>query len=208
MKRLTLMGGGILAALAMAATLTAATASATELCSTATTPCSGTKYGSGTTLHAEHTTTAVFVSQITTVTCTSSTLHIETNSSGGATVTAVTSHFIGFIFEGCTRTGGEKCTATTTNLGNATITGGSASTTGTFNFNITSKTGVNLTCGFFINCTFSTSSATLAGRNQTTGKPTVKAELVAMAREGGLCPESSIWTGSYEIDKPTPLFIV
>lgn len=206
MKHLKMLGLAVVAAAALMAVVGAGTASATELCSTATTPCSGTKYLSGTKIKAVNTTNAVLTTSLTTVTCTASTVEGETTSSGGAT--AVTGKTTALTFTGCTRTGGEKCTVTSTSLGNASVSGGSASTTGAFSYNVTSKTGANVTCGFFINCTFTTSSATLAGKNQTTGMPTVKAESISLAREGGICPSTSTWTATYEIVEPTPLFVV
>jgi hypothetical protein len=196
------------AAAAFMAVVGAGTASATELCSTATTPCSGTKYVSGTKIKAVNTTNAVLVTSLTTITCTASTVEGETTGAGGSGAIAVNGKTTALTFTGCTRTGGEKCTVTSTNLGNATITGGSASTTASFNYNVTSKTGANVTCGFFINCTFTTSAATLVGKNQITEMPTVKAESISLAREGGICPSSSTWTASYEIVSPTPLFVV
>ncbi len=210
MKHLKMLGLALVAAAAFMAVVGAGTASATELCSTATTPCSGTKYGSGTKIDASLVagTNAVLVTSLTTVTCTASTIKGETTSAGGSGATAVTGKITELSFTGCTRTGGEKCTVTQTSVGNVSVTGGSASTTGSFNFNVTSKTGANVTCGFFINCTFSTSSATLAGKNQTTGRPTVKAESISLAREGGICPSTSTWTASYEVTEPTPLFVV
>jgi hypothetical protein len=210
MKHLKMLGLALVAAAAFMAVIGAGTASATELCSTATTPCSGTKYGTGTIIDAtlEPTTTAVLTTSITTVTCTASTVKGETTSAGGATTTAVTGKTLELTFTGCTRTGGEPCTVKATNLGTASVTGGSASSTGKFNYNVTSKTGANVTCGFFINCTFSTSSATLAGVNQAGGTPTIKAENIVLAREGGLCPETSTWTAAYEVQLPMPLFVV
>jgi hypothetical protein len=211
MKHLKMLGLAVVAAAAFMAVIGAGTASATELCTTATTPCSGTMYQPGTRIDAmlETGTNAVLTTSITTVTCTASTVNGETTSTGGATTTAVTGKISGLTFTGCTRTGGEACTVTSVALGNVSVTGGAASTTAKFNFNLTSKTSAHVVCGFFINCTFYTESATLAGQNQTTGMPTIKAENIVLKKEPeGICPETATWTAAYEVTEPTPLYVV
>jgi hypothetical protein len=209
MKHLKMLGLAVVAAAAFMAVIGAGMASATELCSTATTPCSGTKYSS-TTINAMlvPATWTTFTTSITTVTCTSSTIKAKTTSAGGAGATAVTGESTAFEFTGCTRTGGESCTVKSTNLGNVSISGGSASETAKFDYNITTKTGAHVECGFFINCTFSVLSALLPSRNQVAGMPIIRPENLALAKEGGLCPESATWNGTYEATEPTQLFVV
>jgi hypothetical protein len=217
MKHLKILGLALVTAAALTASFGAGSASATELCKTPVTPCpdkhvvegveTQNMYLPGTHMRAT-TTKLVLTTSITTITCTSSTIEGEITNTGGATTTAVSGKTTALTLTGCTRTGGEKCTMVSTSLGTFSITGGAASSTAKFNYNIISKTGWNMTCGFFINCTFSTSSATLAGQNQSTGMPTVKAENIALAREGGLCPETSTLSASYEITEPTPLYVV
>jgi hypothetical protein len=208
MKHLKMLGLAVVAAAALTAVIGAGTASATELCSTATTTCSGTKYGKATEIKAvlEPGTTATLTTNITTVTCKSSTVTGIVTDPGGAG--AVKGETTSLKFEECTRTGGEECTVEATNLGTIEVTGGSASKTATFNFKITSKTGANVTCGAFINCTFSTSSATLEGHNRESGTPTIKANNISLAREGGLCPSTSTWNAGYEATSPDPLYVV
>jgi hypothetical protein len=208
MKHLKMLGLAVVAAAALTAVIGAGTASATELCSTATTTCSGTKYGVGTEIHAvlESGTTATLTTSITTVTCTESTVQGHVTNAGGAG--AVKGQLTALTFGGCTRTGGEECTVEATNLGTVEVTGGSASKTGTFSFKVTSKTGANVVCGSFINCTFSTSSATLEGKNRESGTPTIKANNISLAREGGICPSTSTWTAAYEVTSPDPLYVV
>jgi hypothetical protein len=210
MKHLKMLGLAVVASAALIAVIGAGSASATELCSTATTACSGTKYGKGTKLVAGNTGNVVLITRVTTITCTASTIEAETTSAGGAGTTAVTGKTTALTFTGCTRTGGEKCAVKSTNLGTVSLTGGAASTTAGFNYNVTSKTGANVTCGFFINCTFFTEETTLTGTNQASGKPVVKAEEEELAEEGGLCPLEvfNTWTATYEITSPTPLFVV
>jgi hypothetical protein len=210
MKQLKLLGLAFVAAVALTAFLGTGTASATELCSKASTPCLGTKYGTGTATSTVNSTNAVLKTSITTVTCVISSLDGTTTSGGGSGTTAVTGITTEFHFFACTDSGGEECTviAGAKNLGNISITGGSASETAAFNYNITSKTGVHVECGFFINCTFYTESTTLAGHNQISGAPTIRAEEAVMKREGGFCPESATWTGTYKIVNPSPLYVV
>jgi hypothetical protein len=208
MNHVKILGLAAVVAAAFTAVVGAATASATELCSTATTPCSGTMYTPSTHVKAVNTTNAVLTTNLTTYTCTSSTLEGEATGTGGGTTTAVTGKTTAWTLAGCGRTGGEQCTVKATNLGTFSVTGGSANANAKFSYNITSNTGWNMTCGFSINCTFTTSSSTLAGQNQATGMPTIKAENIVLAREGGLCPEISTFTASYEIVEPTPLYVV
>jgi hypothetical protein len=208
MKHLKLLGLALLAAVALTASIGTGTAFATELCSKATTPCSGTKYGTNTTLTSVTASNAVIKTSTTTITCTLAHLDGSTTSAGGSGATAVTVQGTSFGFFSCKDSSGTECEVTTSNLGKASITGGSASETGKFSYNVTSKTGATFKCGFFINCTLSTSSATLAGQNQITGNLFLKAEAVTLQREGGLCPSSATWTGSYEILGPGALFVV
>ncbi|HVD87118.1 MAG TPA: hypothetical protein VNB59_06890 [Solirubrobacterales bacterium] len=206
MKRYYLSGIAVVAGAVLSALIGAGAASATELCSTATTPCSGTKYGSGTEFEAS----ALFPSiktSIGTVTCGSSRISGETFSAGGSGATAVLGELFFAELFGCTLSG-TSCTASEATLSSGfSFTGGSASTTAAFKYNVTRKMGWHLECGFLINCTFTTSSAALSGSNNF-GHQTIKAEEVAMAREGGLCPSSSTWNASYETNAPSPLYVV
>jgi hypothetical protein len=207
-KHLKMLGLAVVAAAALTAFIGAGTASATELCSTATTPCSGTKYLSGTAIEATST-KAVLVTNITTVTCTHSVITGDTTSSGGSGV-SVTGKTTSLTFTGCTDSNGEPCTVTQNAVGNASVSGGTASATGKFSYNVTSKTGASVTC-FGLKCNFSLSSATLPGQNSAGGTPTIKAENVELTRESGfefLCPTTSTWTATYTIIKPDPLFVV
>jgi hypothetical protein len=206
-KHLKMLGLAVVAAAALTAFIGAGTASATELCSTATTPCSGTKYLSGTKIEATST-KAVLKTNILTVTCTHSVIAGETTSNGGAT--AVTGKTTTLDFTGCTDNNGKACTVSSTSLGNASVSGGTASTTGKFNYNVTSKTGAHVNCSG-LSCNFNLTSATLPGQNTVGGTPTVKAEEVELERESGfefLCPTTSTWTATYTIIKPDPLFVV
>jgi hypothetical protein len=206
MKRMNLLSLAFVAAVALTASMGAGSAAATELCSNATTPCSGTKYGTETALISPNTTNTVIQTSLTTVTCTISEVNALTTSAGGSTTTAVTAVGTSLTFSGCTRTGGEPCSVSGI-MGNASITGGSASGTSKFNYNVTSTTSIHTICGFFINCGFSTSSATLSGQNGF-GYPTIKAEGLVLKREGGFCPETASWTGAYQISSPSPLYVV
>lgn len=206
MKHLKMLGLAVVAAAALMAVIGAGTASATELCSTATTPCSGTKYGVGTTIRATST-NATLKTFVGTVACTHSEIVGEVTGAGGSGTTAVTGKTQVLEFSGCTL-GETTCTITQEAVGNSSVTGGSASATATFNYNVTSKTGSKVVCGSLINCVYSTSSAVLKGQNTTSGTPTIKAENISLAREGGICPSESIWNATYTVVEPDPLYVV
>src|SRR5881227_2620158 len=101
--RLTL---ALAAAMALMGLIGSGTASATELCSTNTSPCTGTKYSSGTTVTAQlkSGTSAVLTNSISNETCKKSTLDMTTTSSGGSGVSvgATMPKVSGMTFSECT----------------------------------------------------------------------------------------------------------
>jgi hypothetical protein len=101
-----------LAIAALIAGTCSGTASASILCSTETSPCTGTVYGSGTTIKAKLKagTTAKLTSSFGTITCKSSTLSGKTtNGEGHMTITEMSTG-------SCTDSLGGNCTETATNL--------------------------------------------------------------------------------------------
>lgn len=211
MKHLKILGLAVVAAMALAAFAGASTASATELCSTNTSPCTGTKYGSGTTVHTvlKSSTVATLTNPITNVTCTESTTHGTTTNAGGKGV-AVTGKITTFTFGGCKTSGGTPCTVTSVNVGtgyNASIaaTGGGNGTLTVTSSNV-GNPGAKVECGILINCTFTTASAALG---VTGGNPAIaKANAIPLLRAGGFCPSEAKWDAEYEVLQPKPLFIV
>jgi hypothetical protein len=86
MKHLKMLGLAVVAAAALTAVFGAGSASATELCSTNTNPCTGTMYPAGTVIHADLKagTEAVLTAGFATVKCSVSTVEIKTTNTGGA----------------------------------------------------------------------------------------------------------------------------
>jgi len=200
------------AAAALMALVGVGSASAAELCSTSTTPCSGTKYLSGTTFHAEleSGTLATLTNSISNVTCEKSTVAGKTTSNGGSGTT-ITGEITGLTFtSNCKTASGTACTVTVINLPYpATISGGGTAegSKSTLTVSDPSGAGATVVCGFLINCTFTTTDATLTVTNQPGGTPTVSAS-VNLSRSGGFCPSTSTWDAAYIIDSPDPLFVV
>lgn len=214
MKHAKIIGLAAIAVLAVTAFVGVASASAasTELCSTNTAPCSGTKYLSGTSVSAKlkGTSVAKLETNLVTVTCTASTVGGKTTSSGGAG--AVTGQISSLTFGGTCKTGGgTTCEVTVLHL--ATPYNASIEATGGGNGAMTvttgssGKPGATVHCGSFINCSFETASAALT---VTGGNPAVaKAEGIELEHSNGaFCPAEAFWTAEYEVTAPKPLFVV
>jgi hypothetical protein len=208
MKQLRMLGVAAVAALGLMA-FGAGSASATELCSTNTSPCTGTKYGAGTTIFAQLKagTQATLTTNVTNVHCKKSTVHGHTSNAGGKGV-AVTGTITSLTFTECATTGGQQCTVSAVKLpykASIVATGGGNGTL-SVQSDGSGNPGATVVCGFLINCTFSTANATLG---VTGGNPAIaKANGIALAREGGFCPSQSTWDAEYEVTTPKPLFIV
>lgn len=210
MKYVKMLGLAAVAAMALAAFAGAGTASATELCSTNTSPCSGTKYLSGTKVAAslKTGTTAVLTAGFGSVSCTKSSMAGSTSTNGSATET-VKGSITSLTFEGCTGPFGESCTNPkaeglpyaaeihATGGGNGTLT--------------VSGAKVVVECGFTVNCRFSVATASLT---VTGGNPnaTAAASKIALTPESipghENCPTSATWTATYTVTAPSPLFVV
>lgn len=203
MKHLKMLGlclAGVLAAMAL---LGAGTASATKLCSENKSPCpAGSTIGSGSSINGQLVsgTKAVFVTTLTTVECSESTISGKTTSAGGAGV-AVKGEISSVVWKSCT-SGLGSCTTSATGLpwlSEVTGSGGNGTMT-------VSNAGGKFTCGG-ISCEYSTTSA---ATSVTGGNPAiVKANKVSLSKKSGIfCPSTATWTSEYEITTPKPLFVV
>jgi hypothetical protein len=203
MKYVKMLGLAAVAALALMAVVGASSASASTLCSTNATPCSGTTYGSGTKISSQlkSGTDARLTSSVGTVTCTKSAVGGKvTNGEGHGTIET-------FSFTGCTGPFGEGCDVEAVGLpytAQAIDTG--ANDDLTVSPDPTDEPGAHVDCGFVINCTFTVEEITLGVVG---GNPAIiSAVKEPLKREGGFCPEEAFWDAEYEVTAPKPLFIV
>jgi hypothetical protein len=212
MRYLKTLGLAAVAAMALAAFVGAGTASATELCSTNTSPCTGTMYPAGTKIESKLKagTKAVLTNPITNVTCTGSGVGGATSTTGSSTET-VKGSITAFSFTGCSDTFGDTCTVTTLNLPyNAEIHTTEEKANGNGKLTVRSSgkgnPGATVVCGAFINCTFTTALATL---HVDGGNPALATALgIPLLRTGGLCPKEANWDAEYEVTTPKPLFVI
>lgn len=199
-----------LAALALTAVAGAGSASASRLCSTKTSPCSGTIYGIEQMLNMQLKTgtTATLVTGFATVTCSSATMKGKITAAGGP-ASLVTGEITNYSLGGCQTGGGTPCGATATTLpyhfafhytsgGNGTLTvqagaGGE-------------DPGFTMVCGTLINCKFTN---LLMSHGVTGGSPAiVTASAIPMARTGAPCPPATpTWSVQYEVTEPGSLFV-
>jgi hypothetical protein len=206
MKKLTQLAVAGAAALILTMAVGAATASATELCSTNTSPCTGTKYGTGTKLTGQlkSGTAATLTTSLGNVVCKKSTLAGVTTSAGGPGSTPVSGEVTGVTFTECILGASTPCTVQVLNLPWKLTAEKTGETT--FNVVVSGSPGVTVVCGFLINCTFSQTSMTLSG---TGGSPAiVKATAIGLNRSGGFCPSTASFDAEYEVTSPKPLFAV
>jgi len=209
MKQFKMLGLAAIAALGLMVMVGAGTASATELCSTNTSPCTGTVYTSGTAVSAQLKagTTALLTNTISNVICQKSTTAGKTTSSGGKGL-AVTGTIESLTFTECKTASGVACTVKAVNLPySASITAtGSGNGTLTVTKDLSGDPGATVECATLINCTFSTASASLG---VTGGNPAIaKANGIALTPKGLTCPLESHWDAEYEVTAPKPLSIV
>jgi hypothetical protein len=212
MKYLKMLGLAAIAALALTA-FGAGSASATNLCSTNTNPCTGTLYGAGTNLSAKLKTgtTAVLTNSLDTVTCTESSISgsISSNTSSGKNTTGTISSV---TFTGCTDQNGSNCTVEVKNTPwHAEATTETSKSNGNGKLDVKSHgTGhpeAKVVCGGFLSCTFGTELATLG---ITGGNPAaVKAAGINLSLISGFfCPSSATWDAEYEVTAPKPLYVI
>jgi hypothetical protein len=202
-KYVKILGLTAVAAMAVMAFVGAGTASATTLCKSGGSPEAGCGAGKGE-INAETdniegtSSNAILTSSLTDVTCKVSETKINPTSSTGAPILGTVENLN--FKEDCTTASGTSCTVTVVNLPYSSSLEGTALT-------VTDPIGAGATvkCGFLINCTFTTKSATL---NIVNGTPSVaKAEGVKLEREGGFCPETAEWHATYSTTAPTGLTV-
>jgi len=209
MKQLKMLGLAAVAALGLMAMTGAGTASATELCSTNTSPCTGTVYTSGTAVAAQlrALTVSTLTNPISNVIAQRSTFAGKTTSTGakGSPVTGVIETL---TFTEIKTASGVTCTVKTLNLPYKTSIAATGNGNGTLTISSggTGDPGIGVECGTLINCTFSTASAVL---EVTGGNPAIaKANGIGLAPKGLTCPLEAHWDAEYEVTAPKPLFIV
>ena len=198
------------AALSIAA-LGSASASATTLCSTNTSPCTGKIYEAGEALSGQLKAATVFTNNFSNVTCQKSTFSGETTSKGGtgkpvtASIKSVT-----FSMTECKTAGGNECTVTATNTPWAASFSANGGGNGSL---LLSSSGIgnpaiHLNCakGLVFECTLKATSITLS---VTGGSPAIAAgKNLPMEEEGPNCAGENKWDVEYEITAPKPLFVV
>jgi len=204
MKHLKMLGLAIMAAAALTALLGAGTASATELCSTNTSPCSGTMYGPGTELEANLSGTAILETTGGTVLdeCTGGGVAGTITNTGGASETVKASiPTAGLTWIGCTRT------TTTTEGGELEIHTDDAEPDG--NGTLTAKGFTVQIATVLGTCTYGFSSATASDLGTLKGgnPATIEISTIVPRKTGTLCPAEARWTAKYEVAKPQPLYV-
>jgi hypothetical protein len=209
MKQFKMLGLAAVAALGLMAMAGVSTASATELCSTNTQPCTGTVYTSGHAVSAQLKagTVTTLTNPISNVICTKSTFTGKTTNTGGKGI-AVTGTIESLGFTECTLASGPQCTVNTLNIPYAaSITAtGSGNGTLTFTNDGNGSPGVKVECGIFFNCTLQTADPVLG---VTGGNPAIaKANAIPLTAKGITCPSEAKWDAEYEVLEPKPLFIV
>jgi hypothetical protein len=199
----------IAAVLALGASLGAGTASATELCKTASTPCpAADMYASGTVFRAELVgkTQSWIDTNLDDVFCSGSKLEGKTTSTGGSGATAVSAEITTLTFTGCEDQLAKPCTGTTVNLPYSASFTGSGSLAA-LTVTDAAGAGVKFVCSPVVNCTFSTKSMTV----EVTGALTPPRIVIAgqpMERSGSFCPSEAFWVAEYEVTSPTPLMVI
>jgi hypothetical protein len=205
MKHLKGFGLAGFAAAVLIMSAGAPSASATEFCSTETSPCTGTMYGSGTKF-AGKSTNPILTSSITNVTCELAQMGGELTSTGGTGSTPISGTVTSATWtNNCKTASGTACTITVLNLP-WSMTGEEAAGENEFTVTVAGKPGVTVKCGFLINCTFTQTSLVLSGENGNPAYVTATAE--ALNTEGGFCPATASYDAKYEITTPKPLFAV
>jgi hypothetical protein len=204
MKYVKMLGLAAIAAAALMAYVGAGTASATALCSTSTSPCTGTKYGVGTEIRASlHNGQAVLTAIFATVKCSESLVVGEVTNAGGASATVV-GKITTLAFGTC------NCTVTVlangelevhyTSAGNGTLTGKNSS--------------VTIDCSG-VKCIFGTAAAgttigTVTGGNGAIITANANLPYISGDASNFVCTAGSgigIWKAPYEAFVPSSLFI-
>jgi len=205
MKYLKMLGLAVTAAVALMAFVGAGSASATELCSSNTNPCSGTMYPAKTQIKSnlKAGTEAVLKAGFATVKCKASTVNGETSNTGSSTET-VSGPITTLNFGEC------NCEVEVLKNGSLEIHG-----SGTGNGTLTGKSSeVTINCSG-VACIFGTASTgttigTATGGNPATLAANAKLPWIAGDSSNSVCTlgtGTGSWTASYEVTAPAPLFV-
>jgi hypothetical protein len=208
MKYLKMLGLAVVAAAALSAFLGAGTASATEACSTATSPCSGTMYGVGQEVHGVLSSATAVLEGSLNVICKKSTFKGSGENTGSSTETVKISGEE-LTFGECSVPGVCATATVTTNI-QPTL---EVHTEGTTHENgVATAKGFTVTvvCGG-ISCHYSgtvETGLTIKGGNPAHLIATKAPIPVEKASEEFFCGKFGEWNAEYEITTPKPLFIV
>lgn len=200
------LGLAAFSTLVLVMSIGAASASATEFCSTNTSPCTGTMYGPGTKLSGKLTAgkVATLTNSLSNITCQQATMGGQMTTTGGTGTTPISGEVTSVTWTQCTTSFGGACTVTVTGLPWKLT--GEKTGASTFNVVVSGAPGVNVVCGSLINCTFSQTSLTLSGVN---GNPArVTATAVGLNTSGAFCPKTASYDAEYDVTAPTPLYAV
>jgi hypothetical protein len=198
MRHLKMLGVAALMAAALTAVIGAGTASATTLCKENVSACpTASMYSTGSTFHAtlKTSTTATLAAGFSTISCTESTVHIITSSTGGSSGTPVTGTIAGLSFGSC-----GTATVKVLKLGSGAVnwtSGVSGNLTG-------SGTEVEIAVGT-TKCFYGgeiKSGLTVTGGAPATGKAT-NVELVRQTGSSALCANPAKWNAEYVFDGET-----
>lgn len=206
MRNLKILALAAIAIAVLMASGGAGVASATELCSTNTNPCSGTMYGPGTVLHAISEGHMAFQSGFRVIEC-ESTIEAAIANTGSSSETAqITITHLEWTSCGCPYTTVENGeleihTENASSNGNGTLTGKSSTWT-------TTCSGVACKFGFSAG---GTDLGTLTGGNPATID--IESQVVYKTGDASnfVCTAGTgieKWQGSYEITSPKPLFVI
>jgi hypothetical protein len=210
MKYVKMLGLAAVAAAALMAFVGAGTASATVLCNTETSPCTGTKYGVGQKIesHLKGGTEAVLVAGFATVKCTTSVVNGAVTAAGSSSATVV-----GNI----TTLDFTNCNCTVAALENADKTFGQLEIhyTSSGDGTLTGKNSrVTINCSG-VSCIFGTAATgttigTVTGAKIATLKAEAKLPYVAGDASNFICTAGSgtgSWTANYEVTNPENLYV-
>jgi hypothetical protein len=196
----------VVAVAAMTAVLAAGSASATVLCKTAFSPCTGGTYPSSTTIAGtERIAGFAIVTNLGTIKCFNSELSGKTTSAGGAGV-SVQGTVQAFRFVTC-ELGPQSCTLSAVHLPYSAEISWTAGSNGNLKLKSSGagNPGITAKCGILINCEFTTASAELG---LTGGSPaTAENAFLPLSQSGGICPSTSFGRFAYNLFSPSPLFI-
>jgi hypothetical protein len=213
MRHLKMMGLAAIAVFALVAFAGATTASATRLCSVATTPCPAANiYPVNTSFPADLlagtnavlTTSGSPVGVNPTLTCSASGVGVTNSNTGGGAGTPVNGHLGSLSFSSCTSVNPAGCSTSATVGSLAAATGTIAWTSGANGTLRLTPPTVSFTCpilGAPVTCVFG-GSGTVDGTLTGGATPVVDIVNQAIASTGGFgCPTASQWNARYSVTK-------